>query len=308
MRILASLALFSAVLAADIEAELLYRRVIAMSMTANKSPPPTECTYTPPPRNCEKACGVGNIPCVNETRCYNPEVGEVCCMDGSYCPQDTYCIDTGCCSIQYTLQQCGGHEIRNYDPPREGVSTTKKHTSTSTTTTSTSVISSSTNPTTTTASSTEPTVPSIPNDKDGNGVSKRAGAIAGGVVGGLAVIGVVIVGVVWMVLRSRAKEKNTPGVTGERGLNNSIGFKEQRVHGNGEPRQDASRSVIGYYPPSTLAPTEATSSTPFYNLSGPRRVTELDAQGIHNTNTASSSVLGDMTSRSSVEKVSKDTK
>lgn len=83
MRILASLTLLPAVLAADIKVEMLYQRVMAVTMTTTKSAPPTECTYTPPPRNCERACGVGNVPCVNETRCYNPYIGEVCCMDGS---------------------------------------------------------------------------------------------------------------------------------------------------------------------------------------------------------------------------------
>lgn len=82
-RILASLTLLPAVLAADIEVEMLYQRVLAVTMTTTKSAPPTECTYTPPPRNCERACGVGNVPCVNETRCYNPYIGEVCCLDGS---------------------------------------------------------------------------------------------------------------------------------------------------------------------------------------------------------------------------------
>ncbi|EGD93303.1 hypothetical protein TESG_00850 [Trichophyton tonsurans CBS 112818] len=305
-RILASLTLLPAVLAADIKVEMLYQRVLAVTMTTTKSAPPTECTYTPPPRNCERACGVGNVPCVNETRCYNPYIGEVCCMDGSYCPQDTYCIDTGCCPIEYTLKQCGGHEVRNYDPPPgEDISTTRKLSSTST---SESTTSSSTNSAVTTSGSAQPSNPSSSTDKDSNGASKRVSAIIGGIVGALAIVGAVVVGVVWLILRSRAKEKAACAPAAEGGADNGLEFKAQAPYGSDEPRRTASRSVMGYYAPSTLAPTEATSSTPFYNMSTPRRVTELDAEGLYHINPTCSSVADDIISPSSEGKLSKDTK
>ncbi|OAL62780.1 hypothetical protein A7C99_5164 [Trichophyton rubrum] len=302
MRILASLTLLPAVLAADIKVQMLYQRVMAVTMTTTKSAPPTECTYTPPPRNCERACGVGNVPCVNETRCYNPYIGEVCC----YCPQDTYCIDTGCCPIEYTLKQCGGHEVRNYDPPPgEDSSTTRRLSSTST---SESITSSSTNSAVTSSGSAQPSGPSSSNDKDGNGASKKVSAIIGGVVGAIAIVGAVVIGVVWLILRSRAKEKAARAATAEGGADNGMEFKTQAPYGSGEPRQTASRSVMGYYAPSTLALTEATSSTPFYNVSTPRRVTELDAEGIYHINPTSSSVADDVLSPSSEGQLSKDTK
>ncbi|DAA76706.1 TPA_exp: Uncharacterized protein A8136_7383 [Trichophyton benhamiae CBS 112371] len=289
MRILASLTLLPAVLAADIKVEMLYQRVMAVTMTTTKSAPPTECTYTPPPRNCERACGVGNVPCVNETRCYNPYIGEVCCMDG-----------------KYTLKQCGGHEVRNYDPPPgEDSSTTRKLSSTST---SEPITSSSTNSAVTSSGSAQPSNPSGSNDKDGNGASKKVSAIIGGVVGALAIVGAVVVGVVWLILRSRAKEKAACAAAAEGGADNGMEFKAQLPYGSGEPRQTASRSVMGYYAPSTLGPTEATSSTPFYNMSTPRRVTELDAEGIYHINPTSSSVADDVISPSSEGQLSKDTK
>ncbi|KMQ43807.1 Concanavalin A-like lectin/glucanase domain [Trichophyton rubrum] len=274
MRILASLTLLPAVLAADIKVQMLYQRVMAVTMTTTKSAPPTEW--------------------------------EVCCMDGSYCPQDTYCIDTGCCPIEYTLKQCGGHEVRNYDPPPgEDSSTTRRLSSTST---SESITSSSTNSAVTSSGSAQPSGPSSSNDKDGNGASKKVSAIIGGVVGAIAIVGAVVIGVVWLILRSRAKEKAARAATAEGGADNGMEFKTQAPYGSGEPRQTASRSVMGYYAPSTLALTEATSSTPFYNVSTPRRVTELDAEGIYHINPTSSSVADDVLSPSSEGQLSKDTK
>jgi hypothetical protein len=37
------------------------------------------------PNFCERSCGTGFVSCVNESTCYNPTIGDVCCSDGSEC-------------------------------------------------------------------------------------------------------------------------------------------------------------------------------------------------------------------------------
>ncbi|KAK2871770.1 hypothetical protein FQN49_002852 [Arthroderma sp. PD_2] len=287
MRVFAHIILVAAVLAAD--DEVVYRRMIAMT---TETAPRSQCTYSPPPSNCETSCGAGNIPCVDETRCYNPDLGEMCCQNGTYCPRNTFCTDIGCCSVFYTLHQCGGHEIQEYKPPAHKSSTKGESTSTSSLQSSSIFIS---------TSNAQPTSSNNPTDQDsdGKGVSKKTSAIIGGVIGGLAVIGAIIVAVVWVILRTTARTTATATpsvVAGEAGAYNSE-FKDQGAYESGDSRRAVSLSVMGYYAPSPGPSSTLGSPTiPFYERAAPRRVTELDAEGIYRSNPTTSSTVDDMTS------------
>ncbi|KAM5475127.1 hypothetical protein MauCBS54593_001599 [Microsporum audouinii] len=209
-------------------------------------------------------------------------------MATAYCPRNTYCTDAGCCSIFYTLKQCGGHEVQNYESPGQKSSTTRISSSTSFSSSSTSSM---------TSGSAQATSAGNSNEKnEGNGVSKKISAIVGGVVGGLAVVGAVIIGVVWMVLRSRTTATPALPAAVSEGQYNSLDLKGQAYESDGSGRV-ISRSVMGFYAPSAaISSIEAAPNTPSYALPGPRRVTELDAERIYRMNPASASTVDAITS------------
>ncbi|KAK3177649.1 hypothetical protein K4F52_009605 [Lecanicillium sp. MT-2017a] len=59
------------------------------------------------PNLCERSCGPGYVSCVNETTCYNPSRGDVCCSNGKYCEAGSYCTNNGCCPNDSSLEECG---------------------------------------------------------------------------------------------------------------------------------------------------------------------------------------------------------
>ncbi|KAK4949489.1 hypothetical protein LTR10_012107 [Elasticomyces elasticus] len=89
------------------------------------------CTPVPAPATCERSCGPGNVPCITESTCYNPSVGESCCSDGKYCPADYYCTDAGCCPVGSSIDECGASMTLSTLPPPPATTSSEAATSSS---------------------------------------------------------------------------------------------------------------------------------------------------------------------------------
>ncbi|KAH6673658.1 Prp 4 [Halenospora varia] len=85
---------------------------------------------------CETSCGPGYVTCIKFPTCYNPGKGDNCCSDGSYCPVNQYCTDSGCCPIGKTLAECGAKvTLATIAPPATTSSSAAPSTSSSAATT-----------------------------------------------------------------------------------------------------------------------------------------------------------------------------